>query len=499
MSYQEPRRAGAGNSEGHWARRDEVPPEMVAKAADLLSIGDGLGSFLVSRGSGRVERPERSRDLHLAVMKMVGGRRGKEVVRVPLDVPAGVLGGPLCESAAVEGMSALVRRGQVVLPHQALGGTGVVGAGPISQVDELPAHVAEPVIAHRGPRGYPAAPRPVRRERRALSGAVAGAVAAGICFAGGAVLRGGPGASVPAAARLGRSAAQAWLSGQRFSGPTRGDVGALLDRRGPALTGHLEPAGSWSTPGLLSQQFVVSSPAGTFGLSVVVYKGYIVYPPTPSPLPFVEPPGAQVPETGTWVKTDVARSVENWASATFAPTGALRPANLALSGAAQVLDEWRPRSGASLVARVQVPLASTDGFAAYGARQALIAARQAVLAGRLAAEGSAARLRLAEEQAAADDTAAQQKVQVASAGAPVPKAAAAVQGTATSEPGPVTKAEDVFRAAEDHLAAAERQETSAQRQLRLAQARPMSLSGVYDVAFDRHGNIAAWAPAEYGA
>jgi hypothetical protein len=227
--------------------------------------------------------------------------------------------------------------------------------------DEDPAGTAERVRDYGRPRGYRSGQGPVRRDKRAFSGAAAGVVAVGMFFAGGAILGGGQQASPSSAAKLARAAVQSWLSGTRFSGPTGGDVGPLLDRRGPALAGQLEPAGSWSGAGLFSQQFVVGGPAGAYGLTVVVYKGYVVYPPTPSPLPFVEPAGSQVPETGTWVKANVAHSVEKWATATFAPTGALRPAGLVLAGRVHVLDEWRPPSGASLVARVQVPLSRADG------------------------------------------------------------------------------------------------------------------------------------------
>jgi hypothetical protein len=168
----------------------ELPPEMVAKAAELLSMGEGLTSFLVSRAGVSEERPKR-------------GRR---------------------------------------------------------------------------PRRYQAGPGPANKDRRVFFGAVAGALAVGMFFAGGAVLGGGQKHPAPAAAKLARAAAQAWLSGTRFSGPTRRDVGPLLDRGGPALAGQLEPAGSSSASGLFSEQFVVGSPAGAYGLSVVVYKGYVVYP-----------------------------------------------------------------------------------------------------------------------------------------------------------------------------------------------------------------------------
>jgi hypothetical protein len=419
------------HSDGAGSFGAEMPAEMVAKAAQLLGMSEGLTPSMPSRaGRGGADRERR-------------GRMG-------------------------EARLVVVRGTEPVPDH-----------GDSSR--------------HRSTRS------PVGRVRQALSIAAAGALAVGIFFAGAAVAGGSQEASTPAAARLARAAAQSWLSGTRFSGPTGGDVGARLDRRGPALGGQLEPAGSWSAPGLLSEQFVVGGHGGAYGLSVVVYKGYLVYPPTPSPLPFVEPAGPPVPETGTWAKTDVASLVDHWAAATFAAAGALRPADLALAGKAQVLDEWRPRSGASLVARVQVPLGSAGGFAAYEARQTLAGAQEAVLGGRQAVVGSAARLKLAEDQAGADDLAAQRAVQAASARDPLSKAAAAAQGTATSAQETVTKAGDALRTAEGQLGAAKSQEAAAQRDLALAQEQPASMSGVYDVAFNRQGNIVAWAPAEYGA
>lgn len=465
----------------------EVPPELVAKAAALLGAGE-MGAEENRRAGAREPR---------VVAVRVVGPRGRKVVRVPLDVPVGDLAEVLAEGAGVETVASVsLRSGQLILPHETLGKLGV-GAGSTLQVDELPS--PEPVFGYGAPRGYQTGRRPVSRGHRAFFGAVAAAVVVGMFFAGGAVQGGGQGPPAPAAVKLAKAAADAWMSGKRFSGPARGDVGSLLGRRGPAVTAYVEPAGSWSAPGLLSEQFVVGSSAGTYGLSVVVYKGYVVYPPTPSPLPFVEPPGAHVPETGTSATANMDQSVTNWAIATFAPAGALRPADLGLAGRVQVLDEWRPRSGADLVARVEVPLASADGFTAHEAREELLAAQEAVLTGRRAVVGGAVGLRRAEDKAKADDTAAQQAAQVVSAGAPPSKSVAAAEAAAASAQETVSKDENSFRAAENQLGAAERQEASAKAELTRADSKPLSATGVYDVAFDHQGKVVAWAPAEYGA
>lgn len=135
--------------------------------------------------------------------------------------------------------------------------------------------MAGPLPLYGGPRGYRGGRQPGGRGRWAVFGALGTALAIGGFFAG--------------AAKLARAPAEAWTSGKRFSGRTGGDVGPRLGRRGPELGGALEPAGWWSAPSLLSEQFVVGTSSGAYGLSVVVYKGYVVYPPTPARLSFVEP------------------------------------------------------------------------------------------------------------------------------------------------------------------------------------------------------------------
>ena len=115
----------------------------------------------------------------------------------------------------------------------------------------------------------------------------------------------------------------------------------------------------------------------------------------------------------------------------WVPDGAKGPG---LTGKAQVLDESRPRSGPGLVARVQVPFASADGFAVYEARKAPQTAEEVGLAGRRTVVGGAARLRLAEDKARADDAAAQQAVKAVSTDAPLSKAAAGRSGRGRQGP-----------------------------------------------------------------
>ena len=199
------------------------------------------------------------------------------------------------------------------------------------------------------------------------------------------------------------------------------------------------------------------------------------------------------------MRTGLGRAAEDWAGATFAPAGALRPAGLGLAGKVHVLDEWRPRSGPALVARAQVPLSSADGFAAYEAQRQLGSAKSAVLASRRALVDGAARLESAESRAKAAAAAAQQAVGALGAGVSLSQAAVAAQGEATSAERAATKAEEASRAAEGRLGAAERQEARAERRLQRARQRATSVAGVYDVAFDRKGRAVAWAPAGYGA
>ena len=84
-------------------------------------------------------------------------------------------------------------------------------------------------------------------------------------------------------------------------------------------------------------------------------------------------------------------------------------------------------------------------------------------------------------------------------GAPLSQAALATQGAATNADEGVTKAKASFLAAEGDLGTAERREAMDERELQKAQSRPTSVSGVYDVAFDRQDKAVAWAPGEYGA
>ena len=227
-----------------------LPADLVARAAAVLGVGeDGGEEGGRAHGQGR----------HLVALR-VAGPHGTRAVRVPLDVAVGELGGVLAEAAGARGVASVRLRGQPVLPHQSLAEVGV-GAGSTLTVDEAPGQVGEPLLVHGGLRTYPGR-RPSGRGHWALTGALGTALAIGGFFAGGAVLGGAKEASVPAAASLARQAAQAWLSGRRFAGPARGDVGAGLGRRGPALGGALEPAGWSSGPGLFAGQFVVGSPLG---------------------------------------------------------------------------------------------------------------------------------------------------------------------------------------------------------------------------------------------
>ena len=465
-----------------------LPAEMVARAAAILGVGgDGIDE----------ERNSHERGPHLVTVR-VAGPRGERVLRVPLGVPVGELGEAIGDAVGAGGAASVSLRGQVVLPHQTLAEAGA-GAGSTLTVGDLPwSQASEPVPVCVG-RGVRGGRRPVGHASLALFGTLSSVLAVGAFFAGGAALGGAKGAPVALAAKLARAAAQAWVSGKPFSGRAGGDVGADLGHRGPPLGGALEPAGWWSTPGLLSEQFVVGGPDGAYGLSVVVYKGYVVFPPTPSPLPFVEPPGAHVAETGITVRTGLGRYAEDWAKATFGPTGALRPAGLGLAGNVQILDEWQPRSGAALVARVQVPLSTADGFAAYTAHSQLESSQDAVLACRQGVVGAAARLKLAEEGARAANAGAERALQAVNAGVPLSPSALATQGAATNADEAVTKAKVVFRAAEGDLGTAERREATAELELQKAQSKPISVSGVYDVAFDRQDKAVAWAPGEYGA
>ncbi len=147
-----------------------------------------------------------------------------------------------------------------------------------------------------------------------------------------------------------------------------------------------------------------------------------------------------------------------------------------LAGKAQVLDESRPRSGQGLVARVQIPFASVDGFAVYEARKAPQTTEEVVLAGRRTVVGGAARLRLAEDKARADDAAAEQAVKAVSTNAPLSKAAAGRSGRGHQGPRNGHEGGEGFPGGGKPVGPAERQETSAKRELTRAEAQPTSVS-----------------------
>jgi hypothetical protein len=343
---------------------------------------------------------------------------------VPLDVPLGKLGEVLGDGT---GASVSLRGGPVVLPHQTFGEVGM-DAGSTVQVDGLAVQVvAGPVAGNGRARGYQAGRQvqrarwPVSRGRLALSAAVAGAWRSGLSS---------PAVRCSEADRSLRH--RLWPSSPARQRKRGGRPSASPCQR--AETSALSSAGEarlWRAPGVCE---VVVRPGpferavrsrSPYGLTVVVYKDYVVYPPTPSPLRLIERPGAHVPETGAGVSTNVARSVENWAKTTFAATGALRPAGLGLAGKAQVLEEWRPRSGRAWSpgfgsrsrARTASPSTKRRGTSArLQPPESVLRFRERLLSagGRTAgspggagpaAVGGAARLRLAEERAGADDAA----------------------------------------------------------------------------------------------
>jgi hypothetical protein len=528
------------------AREAMVPPEaMMAAAARILGVADAA--------------PTDDGERDATVLVTVAGPNRRKVVRVASNVPAGRLAQSLGEAVGVTVVARLsVRGGDGIHPAQTLGEVGV-RAGSVILVDEPGA----PGLANNNGAGAPAsldsgsfpqywarpqAPRGrrrsqfggTRRERTVL--AVAVAALAVVAFLLGGALTGGsnsPASNQSVLNRLATRAVIAWLADEPFGGPRLTGVPANLGRSGgPAVTARVEAAGASSADGIVSQQFIVVPATGRpSGLSVVLYQGKVAYPVTLTGILFAEPAtgtrtgtGAPVvPQTGVIVAPSATGPAQAWAQATFGPGAASPVAALGfgLSGTAKVLNQWDPKTGAAMVARIQVPLSSgAPGTASATTRteadDTVTTDREAISADQTALTNTAATLvsdgaevteaNRAAQAAVAASNAAQAKVADDNAANPpsaslaadtanaatATSAVAAAQKTATTAQAALTADQHAQSLAAAQLAADQKTEqTDVVLAAQADNQHSATVESVYDVAFNAAGSPLAWAPADY--
>jgi hypothetical protein len=522
-------------------REAPVPPDdMMAAAARILGVADAA--------------PTDDGERDTTVLVTVAGPNSRKVVQVASNVPAGRLAQSLGDAVGVTVVARLsVRGGVVIHPAQTLNEVGV-RAGSVILVDEPGA----PGLVNNGTGVAPASSQPgyqhywtrpqttrgrgrssvgrTRRERTVLTVTVAGLAV--VAFLLGGALTGGsnsPASNQLASNRLATRAVTAWLANKPFDGPRLIGVPANLGRSGgPAVTATVEAAGSSTSDGIVSQQFIVVPDSGTpYGLSVVLYKGKVAYPVTLTGILFAESatgPGTPVvPQTGAIVAPSATGPAQAWARATFGPgaTSPITALGFGLAGSAKVLNQWDPKTGAAMVARIQVPLSTgAPGTASAVARtkasDTVTADRETVSADQRAVTRTAATLvsdedavtkaNGAAQAAVAASNTAQAKVAADSAANPVSASLAADTATATTAAAAVTAEQTAATTAQATLTADQHAHALAAAKLvadqkteradlalaaRAENQHPATVESVYDVAFNAAGQPLAWAPADY--
>ena len=219
-----------------------------------------------------------------------------------------------------------------------------------------------------------------------------------------------------------------------------------------------------------------------------------------------------VAERGRMVAPTASGPAQAWAAEVFGapdhPAGAL---GYGVAGAVQVLEEWRPATGAAFVTRVLVHLSGpgpspTLSRAEVSARAALAAATPAV-AGAAATVAATAVAVAADQKGLTAVSAVEHAAAAAAtaAGTAHPRRAAREAGaaaTAQAEVGAdqkrLTADEARQMAARSTQATAAATVTAARTRLGQAVAPTSTVLSVYDVAYNSHGRATAWAPAEYG-
>lgn len=496
-----------------------VPPELLAQAAAVLGVSATPSSAATGRPGS-------------TLMVNVHGPDTRTLMTVPTDVPVGQLAGSLGAAVDVPVIARITLRGAPVSPDQTLADLGV-RAGAVLTVEApagrrltslptgdpppaatnaaLPAPPRTPPTTYARPAGG-AMTRTAGRTPLSWTALVGGAVVVIVVavFLGAALFGGSSRATSttpPGAQQLAASAANAWVTGGPFTGPREATVPANLGRTGPAGAGVVTEAGVSVKGAISSWLFIVrtggsTGPSSSYGLAVVIYKGQLAYPPTPTPLPFANtsPPGGAptVPQNGKILTPGTTDDAQAWAELTFptptatpnlaTPTSSSTPsstatltgptttpattppgapagsalAGFAVTGPVKILDELQPTSGPATVERVQVPL---TGDVPGSPQAAALAALQST----------------AGQDAAAVTTDTQ---------AVTSRFAALNAARTPANVRAVITAQAALKKAQATLTAAQTAATTA------AQGAGSAI-GVYDVAFNAQGLAVAWAPADY--
>jgi hypothetical protein len=454
---------------------------MAAQAARILGVEDS---------------PEDEGDHDTFVLVTVAGPSERKIVKVPTNVPAGRLAQTFGDAVGVTVVARLsVRDGETIHAAQTLSEVGV-RAGAVILVDEpgAPGLVSSGGgVPPDGNKQYWSKPPSVRANGRTgartpaqwtlLGAAVVGIVVIAMLL--GAIIFGSSSSSTAPNA-LATQAARAWLAGKPLAGAQLSTVPKNLGRSGGKLTGTLTPAGSTTSSGITSQQFIVAPTKGSaYGLTVVVYNGQLAYAPSITGLPFAEPGYRSVPQTGTIVNPTASKQAQAWASTTFGPkaTSPVSSLGYGLNGPVKVLNEWRPAKGASFVARVQVPLSNTAASTPAAEAKAYAAAQLKAINTKLAGDEAA------ESSANAAAQAAVTASNTANPPNPLPLAlaAAAAQQSATNAQNTLTTDQQTQKTDQAAVATAVKKQPST----------PTTMVSVYDVAFNASGKPLAWVPADY--
>lgn len=468
--------------------------DLLAKAAEVLGVTDTSDG-----GTG---------DPRL-VMVTVAGPAGRKVLQVPVDVPMGQLAPGLGAEVGAAVVAGVTLHGQDIPPSRTLTEAGVRAGSVIvvNSPDSPPtgrgrSDLAAGGAAWRAPVGLQRRARTgqVQRRspgRRAAMGTGVAALIGVSMLIGGATFGSSSPASrstPPAAIALADQAAQTWLSAKDFTGPRLPSVPADLTRQGGPITASVEAVG-FSTGHRITEGLFIVNPAtgGPFGLSVVIFKGRVAYPPSVTPLPFATsvPAGSEpaVPQSGKIVAPSLTGATQTWAKSTFPPAGSTSLA-LSLAGNVKILDQWKPSSGPAMVARVSVPLSALLPSATAGisdAQQAVTADQRAVSAAQSAVNSADSALSRAQSKASAAAAAAAQP------NAPATAAAAATEATNT-----LNAAQQALSNAKTALSSAEQTLTRATATLDQAKrAGATTFASVYDVTFNPAGQVTGWAPADY--
>jgi hypothetical protein len=507
-------------------RSPEPLADLMAQAAEILGVSTG-------KDRGNAVTPA-------MVMVNLAGPQHHKIMRIRSDVPVGRLAADIGQAVGVTVVARLsVRNGETISPAETLADAGVragsmllvdspdasgIAPGtPIPLGDSRSYWEGQPAQHHTPNRDRP----PTRRPRPAMFGVIGAGIAAVSMLIGATVFGGGNSARAATSRStlaVGYQAANAWVNGTSFNARRLGDVPANLGRSGPAPKGTVEAVSASTSNDITNQLFIVTPATGSaFGLSVVIFKDQLAYPPTVTPLPFAATiPAGQtpsVPQTGKIVANTAAQPANAWAAATFSPSSPTgQSLGFVVDGKAEVVAQWDPARGAAFVARVEVPMSgvlpgSADAGAIKQAGAAVTSAASDVTADqrtltkdRAAVSSDIQAVSRANKAVLSDDAAAQQAASASATANPALAAAAiTAQQTAVTAQRTATAARNML-SADQHTVAKDSTQLSAAKKAgsaaiaALITAKKVGLTkviGVYDVAFNRANQPTAWAPADY--